>query len=450
MHKILTNSKYKKFKAIEHYILNLKPSRNFSKQSKPFNIQRVVYILKLLNNPHKYNPHKYNHQKYIHITGTSGKGSTVHIISKTLNKLGYRVGAFTSPHVTSIIERIQINNEYISSQDFIRIFDSIKPLLEEISKNKPKYTPSFFDILLIIAFIYFKESDCDYIILEAGIGGKYDSTNIIFNPLVTAITNIGIDHTEFLGHTKDLIARDKSGIIKKKSNFFTTEQDKSLLDIFKDTCNRLKIPMHIIKVRKNGELNNVPNFYIKNCELARSICNFICPEQSGLINEYINQILSGTEQIEIQARFEILQHKPIVIIDGAHNVLKIKSVIEKLKTNSSKAHGKRIIILAVSKDKDLRGIIRQIIPIADKIMVTKFSVPRPFHEPQAIVKELTRLNYPVKNIFIEGDSQQALSKAIGISKDNDLILATGSFYLASDIRKLYIPERQILERRRWK
>lgn len=445
MHKILSNSEYNKFKDIEHYILNLKPTYSSLKTPKPFNIQRVRYILKLLKNPHIY-----SRQKYIHITGTSGKGSTAHIISRTLTKLGYKVGVFTSPHVTSIIERIQVNNTYISSKDFINIFEKIRPILKDISENKPKYIPSFFDILLIMAFIYFKDSNCDYIILEAGIGGMHDSTNIIINPLVTAITNIGIDHTEFLGNTKELIAHDKSGIIKGKSNFFTTEQNKGLLKIFKDICKRLKVPMYMIKSSINTRLNDVPNFHIKNTELARSISNFIDPKQSSLINEYINQIQDGTEQMEIQARFEILQDKPTIIIDGAHNVSKIRSVIEKLKASSPKAHGKYLIVLAVSKDKDLKGIVKQIIPVAHKIIITKFSVPRPFHEPQVIVKELTRLNYPVKNIFVEDNPQQALSKAIGISKDKDLILVTGSFYLASDIRKLYISEKQVLEHRRWK
>jgi len=427
-------------KEFENYILQLKPQH--PKGSKPFNIERVRYILGLIGNPHVY-----KEKKYIHITGTSGKGSVAYTTAKTLSNLSYRVGVFTSPHVTSIIERIQVNGRYISVSSIMRIYKRIKPIIEHIRYNKPTYTPSFFDVLLIIAFVYFKESKCVFIVLEAGIGGTHDSTNIIKNPLVTAITNIGIDHTEFLGKTKEKIATDKSGIIKKGSSFFTSELNPKMLTIFRNVCTRMNVPMFNTNI--NSNIKVAASFHEENCELSRSICAYIAPTKVEYIDEAIHAYLLKPEMLEIPARFEKLQDKPIIIIDGAHNPSKIKSVLSKIETLMSTKR-KCIVLIAISADKDAKNILKQIVSIADIIVCTTYSTQRLIFKPEELKHILLNLKYSASNIIVESDSQKAFKTARGIATKNDIVLVTGSFYLASDIRKLYISEEQVLKIRRWK
>ncbi|MFH1956238.1 MAG: Mur ligase family protein, partial [Patescibacteria group bacterium] len=189
-----------------------------------------------------------NQFKFIHIAGTSGKGTVTAMVHQILHQAGYKIGSFYSPHPTTSIERIRVGVDYISPSDFVKILDKIKPVLEEMySENRrgakfwntrfsgscvPTIMPSYFEIFFALALLYFKRKKCEYVILETGCGGEFDATNIIKKPLITAITNIGFDHTQLLGNTLQKIAKTKAGIIKPGSIFLTTEKIKAILKIF--------------------------------------------------------------------------------------------------------------------------------------------------------------------------------------------------------------------------
>ena len=265
-------------------------------------------------------------------------------------------------------------------------------------------------------------------VLEVGLGGRYDSTNIIKSPLITAITNIGLDHIQVLGSTKESIAYDKAGIIKMDSHFFTTEDSANILPILNTECKKVGAEYHPIDVTGL-------DYDKRNKLLAGYICHDL-----GIIKD-INDI----EQIKaFPARFEIVEKDPIIIIDGAHNVSKIESTIHNL--NNTKYNNLSVVI-AISKDKDWQEMLKLILPKVNTLYVTRFSN---MHRACVGIKDIVEFakDYlPFDNIFYSSDQLGLFNKAKNNLKHGDALLVTGSFYLAGDIRSLYCPEEKILEQR---
>lgn len=197
-------------------------------------IKRMRYFLNLIGNPDK-------GMKLIHIAGTSGKGTVTNMVHEILLASGKNVGSFTSPFVTTPIEQIKVGDAYISPDEFADIVEYLKPFIDVAYTEGPYGSPSYFEIFFSIALVYFQRKKCDWVVLEVGLGGRYDATNVIERPSVTAITNIDYDHTELLGKTLRKIASDKAGIIKSGSAFFTTEQRPALLKIFSSICDEKRV-----------------------------------------------------------------------------------------------------------------------------------------------------------------------------------------------------------------
>lgn len=384
-------------------------------------LERMQDFLDLIGNPEK-------EFKYIHITGTAGKGSVSSMIHATLIENKKKSGLFTSPFVTSTIEKIHVNKEYIDPIIFAKIVEYLKPYIDKATIFSRHGIPSYFEIIFAIALLYFKKEKCEYVVLEVGLGGRYDATNIIKNPIITAITNIGLDHTQILGTTTDKIAMDKAGIIKKESHFFTTEEDNRLLSIFKNQCQKI------------GAQYNVCNtigldYKEENKLLAGSICLDL-----GIIKNIRDICVPKV----FPARFEIVEKNPLIIIDGAHNVSKIQSTVHNL--NEIK-YNKLLAIIAISADKDWKEMLKIILPKIDILFITRFSNPgRACVNPKEIMDFAK--NYIAQNkIYFYSDPIEAFNKARKILTRKDALLITGSFYLAGDIRKLYCPEDKILRKR---
>ena len=278
--------------------------------------------------------------------------------------------------------------------------------------------------------VYFHGQKCEWVVLEVGLGGRYDTTNVIEKPVVTAITNIDYDHTELLGKTLKKIAYDKAGIIKQGSVAFTTEQHSSLLKIFSE-----------ISKEKHVELNVLPqqnNYREYNKELATAITRYI-----GIDDKFITQGIKATRLV---CRFEIIQDEPKVVLDGAHNRSKIKTTIDNLKRLSFR---KLYLIIGIADNKDHVSILEQIIPEADHIFFTRFqNKDRKCAHPKELLAKS-------KQYFKKGtesetylDSGSALSKALKIAKPNDLILVAGSFFLAGELRKRWYSEDKVLKKRK--
>ncbi len=386
-------------------------------------LKRMRYFLELIDNPDR-------EYKIIHITGTSGKGTVTNMLQEVLRAAGKKVGSFTSPFVTTTIEKFKVNDLYISPEEFVGIVEYLKPYIEEVRKNGPYGPMSYFEVCLAIAFIYFKNKKCEWVVLEVGLGGRYDATNVIERPVITAITNIDYDHTEILGKTLNKIANDKGGIIKEGSEFFTTENRVSIIKVFKKICKEKRVKMHTLKVGKDYNKNNA--------NLVTAISRRI-----GVKESYINY---GIACARLQCRFEVMQDLPKVVVDGAHNKAKIKSTIDNLKKIKYK---KLYLILSISQNKDHLAILKQIVPKADYFYVTKFKNDfRKSAEPKDLV-DLSKKYFKKETIAeIFNESSEALNYALKNADVDDLILVSGSFFLAGEVRKRWIPEEWILKHKK--
>jgi len=430
MRRTKNNKFYSYYKAIEYLeglnnIFGSYQKTNLTSHPNPeMFIKRMQDFLDQIGNPEK-------DFKYIHITGTAGKGSVSSIIHTTLFKDKKKTGLFTSPFVTSTIEKIQVNNKYIDPITFSDIVEYLKPFIDKATIYGQYGMPSYFEIIFAIALIYFKKENCEYVVLEVGLGGRYDATNIIKNPLITAITNIDLDHTQILGTTKDKIAEDKAGIIKKDSHFFTTEDNTKLLSIFEKECKKQGA------IYNKCDTNNL-DYLEKNKALAGRICFDI-----GIIKD-INNI---NQSELLPARFEIIEKKPLIILDGAHNVSKIQTTIYNL--NKIK-YNKLSVILTISADKDWKFILDIILPKVNKLYITRFSTSgRQCINPKDIF-EYSQKYLSKNDISYFSDSREVFYIAKKSLSREDVLLITGSFYLAGDIRKLYCSEDKILEQRNCK
>lgn len=346
-------------------------------------IKRMQWFLDLLGNPER-------GFKYIHITGTAGKGTVSTMIHYALVASGYKTGLFTSPFVTTSIEKIQVGDLYIDPNEFAQIVEDMKPKIDEAFAKCPWGGPSYFERFLAIALIYFQKQKCEWVVLEVGCGGRYDATNIIPAPVISAITNVDYDHTHILGKTLTKIARDKAGIIKKGSKFFTTEPRPRLREIMETICQE-----------QGATFTYVPG---GNRELVEAM---------------------GFKAIEAQlpARFEIVQKNPLVIIDGAHNRAKIRYTAQRLKSLMfKKLH--LVVALAANKERSILNAIP-----ADFIYPTRFQNPE---------RQCMNLG------GLYTDSHQALDAALKAASPDDAILITGSFYLAGELRTRWYPEEHIL------
>jgi dihydrofolate synthase/folylpolyglutamate synthase len=282
--------------------------------------------------------------------------------------------------------------------------------------------------MLAIALTYFRREKCEYVVLEVGLGGRYDATNIIKDPLVTAITNIDLDHTAVLGPRLEDIASDKAGIIKKSSRFFTTEERPELIEIFKETCTMVGAEFNALPV-------NESDYQKRNRSLVGSICRAI-----GIIRDEKELGLSPA----LPARFEIVEKSPTVIIDGAHNPSKISSTIFNLNKIKYK---KLVAVVAISADKDWSKMLELLMPQVRKIYFTRFtSQIRQCVSPKELALKARQLA-PKCQVEVRTDPFQAFNEAKKDMMVGDALLVTGSFYLAGDIRKIYCPEERILENR---
>jgi dihydrofolate synthase/folylpolyglutamate synthase len=387
-----------------------------------FYLDRTRYFLGLVGRPDKA-------AKFIHVTGTAGKGSVCTAVHSCLVAAGRTAGIFTSPYVTTTTEQIQVGRLFISAEDFVRIADSLRPLILKAQAG-PYGGPSSFEILMTIALIYFKEQKCEWVVLEVGLGGRYDATNIIEDPAITAITMIDYDHTEILGKTLREIAYDKAGIIKKGSEFFTTERRPVLRALFERICQEQRAKFHAIPV-KGSHLD-------ANTALVRAIATAASvPEEA---------IKEGQAAVRMQCRFESVSREPLVILDGAHNRAKIRSTVSNLSRVSYK---KLVVITGLSNmKKDARAVLEPLAACADHVIITAFgSSDRRSVHPDALLPIVQSHMRSTATVEKTGSVESALQRARELAADGDCILVTGSFFLAGEMRKKWYPESRVLEAR---
>ncbi|MEG2353469.1 MAG: folylpolyglutamate synthase/dihydrofolate synthase family protein [Clostridium sp.] len=406
-------------------------------------LERMERILEILDNPQK-------KIKTIHIAGTNGKGSTTAMLSGILKEEGYSVGMYTSPFLESFEERMQINNENISKDDFAKLiteFSIIVPKIIEENLGEPTY----FEIITAVAFLYFSRKNVDYAVIEVGLGGRLDATNVI-TPILTIITSISFDHIGILGDTLAEIAYEKGGIIKRGIPLVLYPQDKEVREVITNLC-----------IEKNSELIEVPRdftefkeVYIEDGKTYQLIkVNEEEPYNIslGLLGKHqVNNASVAIKSVEVLkklgikierdsmkkafkhtkwiGRLEKIKDNPLTVIDAAHNIGGILSLKESINTYFK--YDKLILILGILADKQVHDMVAEIAPLAHKIITV---TP---HSDRAELSEDLRRVVQKYNSNCESyeDYRGAYEKACLYCNSGDIIVAAGSIYMIGDMRKI--------------
>lgn len=440
------------------------------KERKNFDLEKIKVLLELLDNPQ-------NSFVSIHIAGTNGKGSVSAMLSSVLVNLDLKVGLFTSPHLERFTERIKINDLEIKEEDFLKIYyEKIIPVINKLNKNNFDH-PTEFEVITLITFCYFKEQSIDIAVVESGLGGRFDATNIINNLALSIITNISLDHTDRLGNDIRSVTYHKAGIIKsdipvvitslntekdifcnevKDNNqiYFTDNNDVKALEIIFDNQNKLKrkylyCNKDSLFYNSSFLLNLVASYQKENLSLVLKSLDilYLRLQQLNLMSiskkDYILKCISGLENAQWFGRFEYFNLNGFnLILDGAHNDNGMKLFVESLKDLPQKII---ICIFACNKDKDYTNMINYLAESTNHIIVTKSHVEIKAKDPQHISDYLKSIN---KDHKIVKDYRQTIEFACKIitdrnyDKKNVLICVCGSLYLVGGIReqinKLYI------------
>ena len=408
--------------------------------------ERIERLLELLGNPHK-------NLKFIHVVGTNGKGSVSTAMSYILKDAGYKTGLFTSPYIVEFGERIQVNNTYISHDDIASLTALIKDKTDLMEKED--LYPTVFEVTTVLAFLYFAKEGTDIVILEAGIGGEHDSTNVIPSPLECIFMSISLDHTEMLGNTVTEIAKEKSGIIKKGSavisypdsgeSFGYIPQTKEAVDVITSKCDEVGCELILPDTDKLSIIRSDifgSEFIYDNIKITTRLCgahqiaNMITATEAMKklrslgFNISDGNITQGIYNFAIPGRMEILSEEPLIILDGGHN----EGCIKALSAMADKYLSDKKITLLMSfmKDKDYTCALSVIAPLAENIV---FTLTDPIRgEVPDILCESAKAY--CKNVFSVSDPAEAYRKALSLTDDNSVLIVTGSFYLVSEIRNM--------------
>ena len=351
-------------------------------------LERISEAMEKLGNPQ-------NKLKIIHVTGTNGKGSVCAMIDSILEKSGFNVGLFTSPHLVDFRERLQVNRKKISKHDAMRITEMIKKTNTELT---------FFEFTTAMALQYFYEQKVDYAVIEVGMGGRYDATNIV-KPVATVITNLSMDHTDWLGETLDKITHEKAGIVKEGVPLFTTADN----EVIKQACKEKNAQFVFVSDEEDNRMNGA--FQRKNAALAAAVARHLHVKEE--------KIREGLASVQWPARLEFIEKN--VLLDCCHNTDGVEKATEFVKMLK---HRKLIIVFGVMKNKDYKGMISRL-PEHSKIILTRPKIERSLNPME--MKNLC------KDPMIIENAGEAYEYAKSIAGSDDLILLCGSCYLAGEI-----------------
>jgi len=411
------------------------------KFGKKIGLTNIRDLLQRLGNPEK-------QLKIIHIAGTNGKGSVSSFIHGGLSAAGYRVGLFTSPYLETFRERMQINGMKISEDHLIQSTSKVKKTIEEMVKEG-KHHPSEFEVVTAIALDYFHKRSVDYLVFEVGLGGRFDATNAVDHPILSIITNIGYDHTEYLGDTLDKIAYEKAGIIKEKTPVIVYPQAKEAWETIERVAKNKKAPIIPVDfstlVPEESSLKEqsfsvtlgktayasirirlLGPYQIYNCITALTALDYL--KSQGEITYSLENIQEGFYNTTWPGRFEILRDKPLTIIDGAHNPQAAKALRETLGKHLSNTS--ITFVIGMLLDKDVLSFLQEIAPLGARFILTKPFGPRAA-EPKYLEKKLLPYGKP---LYLEPAVAKAIDQAFLVNPEGDAIVIVGSLYMIGEAR----------------
>ena len=390
--------------------------------------------------------------KSIHIGGTNGKGSTSAYTASILEAAGYKVGLYTSPHLERFNERIKVNGVEISDEDAARLLTDACVIFEEMLGYETPMPLRFFDIISGVCFKYFEEQGVDFGVIEVGLGGRLDATNVI-KPLACIITNIGYEHVNILGPTLEDIAYEKAGIIKENTPVVTGETKENVLEVFRETAESLGA--NLIQIDKDIEYERIstsPEGQVFNLKTPATTYNRLETPLFG-IHQIINAATAvtavetlrennivipadaarkGVKNVFWPARLEVISRKPLIILDCAKDAEATEAVKKTIK-NDLNDH-RVIAVVSISSDKNIEGMIKNIAEITDRFILTKHSVTYRAAEPEVLINEIMKYGKPYE-VYL--DRYEAFKQAADTAGEGDMVLVIGSVYLAGDARGFY-------------
>jgi dihydrofolate synthase / folylpolyglutamate synthase len=404
-----------------------------------FSLERMENLLALVGNPH-------NKLTTAHVAGTKGKGSTATMLAKMLEANGYTVGLYTSPHVVHLHERIAVNSQLISEPQMLDLLNRLHSPIEKLAKKGE--APTFFEIMTALAFLFFVDMEVDIAVIETGLGGRLDSTNVI-SPKVIGITSLSIDHQQQLGNTLDCIAKEKAGVFKPGIPIVTVEQDPTAMKVLKNQAIAMKAPLSVTggdidfsfrfeTSREHGphtriclttptskfEHLRVPlhgRHQAINCGLALAMLDRLKACGFQIDND---KSAKGLQDVTLPGRMEMICEDPRIMIDGAHNAASIRALIHAIGQNIP--YDSMVVIFGCNNDKDIDGMLRELQYGADKVIFTRSNCPKAA-SPQELTERFSEVSH--KMCQTSSCLGEALHVARSATGKEDLILITGSFYL---------------------
>ncbi len=395
-------------------------------------LERTQTLLKLMGNPEK-------KLKFVHIAGTNGKGSTAAMTASILQKAGYRTGLYTSPYIYRFNERMQVNGSEISDEDLAAVTEFVKPLAESMEES-----PTEFELVSCIAFEYFYRQNCDIVVLEVGMGGAMDSTNVIETPEVAVITNIGLDHTEYLGDTIEKIAETKAGIFKENGRAVIYRSAPSVEKVLEETCKERNLKLkkadfdginlisHDLQGqvfdcgdRKNLHLPLLGNHQLKNAAVVLGIVDTLI-ERGWKITE--QNIRDGLRDVRWPGRFDIVGTDPLFIIDGGHNPQCLEALVGNIQDYLA---GRKIIALTgVLADKDYADMYKPVMPFVQQFVCITPPNPRKL--------EAEQLAQYLRNAGASATAcasvDEGVRKAVELAGRDGVVMCFGSLYTIGAIK----------------
>ncbi|MFB3920752.1 MAG: folylpolyglutamate synthase/dihydrofolate synthase family protein [Terriglobia bacterium] len=407
-----------------------------------FGLEPITRILAALGDPHRQYPTAI-------VAGTNGKGSTSAVLASILKHAGYRTGLYTSPHLVRVNERIQVNGQEISDEDFARSFTAIRETVDSLlARNQLESRPSFFEFLTAAAFLYFAQSRADFVVLEVGMGGRLDATNVT-EPRVSVITNIDLDHQQYLGETRAEIAREKAGVIKPGRPVVSTCAHPDAVEVIRRHAADLGAPLiepaglaRIANLRdRQGrfefdfELNGdylsglilplLGRFQVDNAVAAVTAALQLRSEGFRVARQ---AILEGLRHASWPGRLEKLRERPLVLVDGAHNPAGAREIATFVREHLA---GRKLrLVFASMRDKAIDEISEILFPLAEEVYLTQPDQPRAA-SPAEI---LAAARFRPARVILDPAPPRALDRALQASSPEDVILAAGSLFLVGAIK----------------
>jgi dihydrofolate synthase/folylpolyglutamate synthase len=403
-----------------------------------YSLRHVEELLNRMGNPQLA-------ARTIHIAGTKGKGSVAVMIAQVLSDSGYKTGLYTSPHLHTLRERISVDGSLISEAEFAAAMAEIKPFIESMKQDATFRQLTYFEALTALTFAYFKKKRVDFQVLEVGLGGRLDATNVT-RPVVCIITPISLDHTQILGNSLEEIAREKAGIIKPGCWVVLSPQPEEAASVISDICREKEakvvqvgkeITWHkiggdlhhqslVVEGRTNKYQVSIPllgDYQLENAAAAVAALEILASEGFAISAADIAQ---GLAQLKWPGRFQILQQHPTVLVDGAHNVASMRGLVRNIKEYF--AHKRIFLVFGTSCDKDIPGIVNELVPLSPRVIVARTA-----HSRAAPLSTLAA-EFSKRGIEPEtGETvSEAISRALSLAERTDIICVTGSLFVVAE------------------